>query len=183
MIVSKQNEDDCSLDCKDWTGRRKIYQSGEWWDCCVSISNGIVTRNTLSHPEGDVDNKVMVGTQITYLWHVGNILATFRQFSYWAYSSSIWPELQSILQPGHRGYIIEENIIIYSIDEYNKCEKKDSIYNDGREGVVAHLGNRTTANNGAPVFLPPLARTPDPLACMLRGYIIEENIIIHSVDE
>ena len=80
MIISKQNEDACSVVSKDWTGRRRIHQSLEWCDCWVSISNRMVTRIMLGHAEGDVGKKVMVGTQITYLQHVGNILATFRQF-------------------------------------------------------------------------------------------------------
>ena len=54
MIVSKQNRDACSLVCKDWTGRRRVNQSREWCDRCVSIANGMVTRISLGHAEGNV---------------------------------------------------------------------------------------------------------------------------------
>ena len=53
-MVSKQNGDACSLVCKDWTGRRRINQSLEWCDRCVSIANGMVTWITLGHAEGNV---------------------------------------------------------------------------------------------------------------------------------
>jgi len=71
-----------------------------------------------------------------------------------------------------KGCIIERNII------------NNSIENGGSDGVVAHLGNSMTTNNGAHVLLPPSARTPvDPSVWALRGCIIEGKRINNSIDE
>jgi len=44
--------------------------------------------------------------------------------------------------------------------------------------------NKRVVNNGAPVLLPPSARTPvNPSAWALRGYIIEGKRINNSIDE
>ena len=65
MMVSNKNHGDASsLVCKDWTGRRRINQSREWFDCCVSIANGTVTWITLGHAEGNIGDKVTDGSQM-----------------------------------------------------------------------------------------------------------------------
>ena len=58
------------------------------------------------------------------------------------------------------------------------------IRNDGAEEVGAHLGNGSTANNGAPVFLPPSAGTAVyPLVYALTGDMLQGNRSICIIGE